>query len=131
MHDTPFGFDLLVFIVLHELTPGEGPRRCMNLYVFELTCWVRIGEIWTKVQARMNHFKTIREQRTRPCNISQYGPFKQVEKGSSKPLLINSCVTAIHSRCNARRRRFKHLLTVSVAYLNVLTSMSFNLNKNT
>ena len=81
MHDKPFGFDLLVFTVLYELTPGGGPSRCMNLYVFELPCSVRIGEIWTRVQARMNHFKPSANKELHPVifpNTAHSSKFKKV-----------------------------------------------------
>lgn len=74
MRDTPFGFGLLIFTELRDLTPGEGPSKCMNLYVFELPCSVRIGEIWTEGQTRSkNH------QRTKNSTL-QYFPIRTIQE---------------------------------------------------
>ena len=81
MRDRPLGFDLLIFTELHDITPGEGLRSCMNLYVFELPCSVRIGEIWTKVHARII-------SQCKPSSKKELDPaifpntVKQVEKSS-------------------------------------------------
>lgn len=130
MRDTPLGFDLLIFTELHDITPGEGLRSCMNLYVFELPCSVRIGEIWTKVQARIiSQCKPSSKKELDPAifpNTVHSSKLKKVLTlwGASNTLLIIPCVAAIHSRYNARPCRLSLSFSRLLKRFNQISSKS-------